>query len=33
MWSDAEIDDVVAFLETLTDRDAQTAELPDFTNR
>ena len=25
MWSDAEIDDVIAFLQTLTDRDAQTA--------
>jgi cytochrome c peroxidase len=25
-WSDAEIDDVIAFLETLTDRDAQPAE-------
>jgi hypothetical protein len=24
-WSDAEIDDVIAFLQTLTDRDAQPA--------
>jgi cytochrome c peroxidase len=24
-WSDAEIDDVIAFLQTLTDRDAQSA--------
>ena len=28
VWTDAQIDDVIAFLETLTDRDAQPAEPP-----